>query len=476
MYEIPSAFESSSTMYLLSYLASFGFLLAICGALHFFVSRRRPKETTGHNSLFVQFQRKYFLAYFLALAADWLQGPYLYKLYRHYRFFEPQIAVLYVCGFASSVILGTATSALADHYGRKKLCITFSIIYSFSCLTKLSYSYYILILGRVLGGISTSLLFTAYEAWYLHEHVETHDFPKEWVTLTFSQATFWNGILAIGAGVVSNFLVDPLHLGPVSPFLLAIPLLLGSGAVVASSWNENTGAKKVKISKACTEGLRHIVGSRRMLLIGAMQSLFESVMYIFIFIWTPVLDQPPDAPLGLIFSSFMACIMIGSYLYELLSHSRLQVPAYAVVNGSIVLAMVSTLTCVLFYRNYDSVSYLAFLLLELACGLYFPSMGFLRGKVLPETHRAGIMNWFRVPLNLIACVLLMVLHGDSSREGTRHIFIICSSLLAVAFFCGIRFARLVKDDESLKPGATEQENGNDGRNGYLVSNQETASV
>ncbi|XP_038052936.1 molybdate-anion transporter-like [Patiria miniata] len=462
------------SMYLASYVASFAALLALCGVLHFFVSRRRPKETTGHNPNFVQFQRKYFVAYFLALTADWLQGPYLYKLYRHYGFQEPQIAVLYVCGFASSVILGTATSALADHCGRKKLCITFSIIYSISCITKLSYSYYILILGRILGGISTSLLFTAYEAWYLHEHVESHDFPKEWVALTFSKATFWNGVLAIGAGLASNVLVGVLRLGPVAPFMLAIPLLLASGAVVASSWSENNGAKKVKISKSCTEGLRHIVNSRRMLLIGAMQSLFESVMYIFIFIWTPVLDMPPTAPLGLIFSCFMACIMIGSNLYELLS--KRGIPAYNIVNGSILLALLSTLTCILSYRHQHAVSYVAFLLLELACGLYFPSMGFLRGKVLPETHRAGIMNWFRVPLNLIACALLMLLHGNYSQAGTRHIFIICSLLLAAALFCGVRFARLVKNDENMKVATTELENGSDNMNGDIVTNQDTGSV
>ncbi|XP_071796171.1 molybdate-anion transporter-like [Asterias amurensis] len=432
---------------------AFIILIAICGALRHVVLRGRPKETTGHNPTFVQFQRKYFIAYFLALASDWLQGPYLYKLYYHYGFLEPQIAVLYVCGFASSVVLGTATSTMANHYGRKKLCITFSIIYSISCLTKLSRNYGLLILGRILGGMSTSLLFTAYEAWYIHEHVESNDFPKEWVSLTFSKATFWNGVLAIVAGVVSWLFAELLDLGPVSPFMIAIPLLLTSGAVIASSWNENTGSKKVKISKSCMEGLRHIVNSRRMLLIGIMQSLFESVMFIFIFIWTPVLDVQPYPPLGIIFSSFMACIMIGSYLFEILSREPFRIPAYTIVNGSILLGLIAISACVCStksYHDYRAVSYTSFLLLEVACGLYFPSMGFLRGRILPEAHRAGIMNWFRVPLNLIACILLMVLHGDSSSTGTQHMFIICSLLLALALFCGIRFANMVKDDENLK--------------------------
>ena len=45
-----------------------------------------------------------------------LTGPYLYKLYSHYGFEEAQIAVLYVCGFSSTVILGTWAPIAADRY------------------------------------------------------------------------------------------------------------------------------------------------------------------------------------------------------------------------------------------------------------------------------------------------------------------------------------------------------------------------
>ena len=59
--------------------------------------------------------------YFLALLGDWLQGPYVYKLYAFYGFKESQIAVLYVAGFASSVIFGTCTGPIADIWGRRKM-------------------------------------------------------------------------------------------------------------------------------------------------------------------------------------------------------------------------------------------------------------------------------------------------------------------------------------------------------------------
>jgi hypothetical protein len=60
--------------------------------------------------------------------------------------------------------------------GRKRACITYCITYILSCITKHSPQYRILMIGRVLGGIATSLLFSAFESWLVAEHnkVETH--------------------------------------------------------------------------------------------------------------------------------------------------------------------------------------------------------------------------------------------------------------------------------------------------------------
>jgi len=73
--------------------------------------------------------------------------------------------VLYVVGFASSVVFGTATGPLADIVGRKKMALCFCVMYTGCCLTKLSSSYWVLMVGRVFGGISTSMLFSTFESW-----------------------------------------------------------------------------------------------------------------------------------------------------------------------------------------------------------------------------------------------------------------------------------------------------------------------
>merc|ERR1712038_1101981 len=120
------------------------------------------KKISISNINFKSFQKSFFLVYFLALLGDWLQGPYVYKLYEYYGFKESQIAVLYVAGFASSLVFGTATGPLADIVGRKKVAFLFCVLYTFCCLTKLSSSFGVLMVGRVLGGISTSMLFSTF--------------------------------------------------------------------------------------------------------------------------------------------------------------------------------------------------------------------------------------------------------------------------------------------------------------------------
>ena len=89
--------------------------------------------------------------------------------------------------------------------------------------------YSVLLAGRFISGMATALLFHTFEAWYLHEHVDTHAFPAEWIPVTFNRVSFINGILAIGAGLIANIVAEWAHFGPVAPFILAIPCFIISG-------------------------------------------------------------------------------------------------------------------------------------------------------------------------------------------------------------------------------------------------------
>ena len=423
-------------------------LSGLCALLQFWAhATRQDSAAVGNNPQFRKFQRGYFAVYLVAMFADWLQGPYLYKLYSYYGFQEEQIAVLYVFGFASSVIFGSWTPIAADQFGRKKLCIVFTVTYSLACMLKLSRSYGILIISRVLGGIATSVLFSAFEAWYIYEHLETNDFPKEWISITFAKASMWNGVLAVMAGVTTNVVSEWFGLGPVAPYMIAVPFLIFVGIIISTHWNENYSISKVRFRKVCHEGLKQIGSSEKIFMLGAIEALFESVIYTIIFLWTPILE-PAGPSLGIVFSSFMVCILIGQAVFQILSSKG--IPATIMLTVAIALALFSNLICV-FSTHPESpsanASFIAFLTFEFCVGIYFPAMGYLRLRVIPDAYRYPITNWFRVPLNLISCGVLMLLHEDVFQHGNRYIFVVCVGLLCLTLVCAARLIRLPKTEQ-----------------------------
>lgn len=56
--------------------------------------------------------------------------------------------------------------------------------------------------GRLLGGIATSLLFSAFESWLVAAH-NTNGYPEAWLGDTFSKAVF------AGAGVGNGWITGP---------------------------------------------------------------------------------------------------------------------------------------------------------------------------------------------------------------------------------------------------------------------------
>ncbi|KAE8658580.1 Rhodanese/Cell cycle control phosphatase superfamily protein isoform 1 [Hibiscus syriacus] len=179
----------------------------------------------------------------MSIAGDWLQGPYVYYLYSTYGFGKGDIGQLFIAGFGSSMLFGTIVRSLADKQCRRRACVTYCITYILSCITKHSPEYRVLMVSRVLGGITTSLLFSAFESWLVAEDNKTlyvvtpcqRDFEQQWLSLTFSKAIFLgNGLVAILSGLFGILLVDLLSLGPVAPFDAAACFLAIGMAIILS--------------------------------------------------------------------------------------------------------------------------------------------------------------------------------------------------------------------------------------------------
>eukprot|EP00041_Stephanoeca_diplocostata_P036717 m.1351536 g.1351536 ORF g.1351536 m.1351536 type:complete len:225 (-) comp24923_c0_seq20:3633-4307(-) len=161
-------------------------------------------------------------------------------------------------------------------------------------------------------------------------------------------------------------------------------------------------------------------------------------MFTFVFLWTPSLSEHKyRVPLGFIFASFMLAIVCGSTAFQLALTMKWSVEQC--LEMSIQLAIASFV--VTFVFDSPSILFLAFVGFEFSCGVYFPAIGSLRGEILPEADRAGIMGWFRVPLNLVVVVLLFASHVLSHHM----LFGACAVLCTLALLVHRRTMHLMRE-------------------------------
>ncbi|KAE9451743.1 hypothetical protein C3L33_16337, partial [Rhododendron williamsianum] len=381
-----------------------------------------------------------------SLPGDWLQGPYVYFLYSQYGFSKGEIGQLFIAGFGSSMLFGTIVGSLADKQGRRRACVTYCITYILSCITKHSPQYKVLMLGRVLGGIATSLLFSAFESWLVAEHFK-RGFDQQWLSLTFSKAIFLgNGLVAIVAGLFGNFLVDSMNLGPVAPFDAAACFLAIGMAVILSSWTENYGdpSENKDLLTQFKGAAVAIASDEKIALLGAIQSLFEGSMYTFVFLWTPALSpNEEEIPHGFIFATFMLASMLGSSIASrLMAHSSPKVESYmqivfVVSAASLLLPIVTTFLVPAANVKGGSISFsgciqlLGFCTFEACVGIFWPSIMKMRSQYIPEEARSTIMNFFRIPLNIFVCIVLYNVNAFpiTVMFGMCSIFLFVASIL-----------------------------------------------
>ncbi|KAI6097186.1 hypothetical protein F5141DRAFT_1149880 [Pisolithus sp. B1] len=365
-------------------------------------------STTPVNAL-ATLTRRYLVVYAIVMGADWLQGPYVYSLYHEqYELPERMVAILFVTGFMSAGLTAPLVGVWADQHGRRKLCLVFCFTYLFTCFCVTIPYLPILLLGRIAGGISTSILFSVFESW-LVSAANSLTIPSSDLSTIFGRATLVNGFVATAAGVVSNQLVSLTH-SFVSPFVASAALLVLAYVIIKASWTENFGGSGGATTlggsdpfqlKRLAQAWRIVRADPMLLVIGLTQTCFEGSMYLFVFLWVPSLQEASPTfpaiplPLGYIFSSFMISMMLGSLLYTAIcawapgspTDSSLTIHAKL---SSIVCAVSGLALAVSVRSPEESTRFWAFCAFEACVGAYYPVQGMLRGTLIANEHRATV--------------------------------------------------------------------------------------
>ena len=425
---------------------------------------------------------------------------------------------LFLTGFASTALFGPIVGRLCDTYGRKAGTLAFSLLYSLGASSTRSNVLGILLLGRVVGGIGTSLLFSAPEAWLVGEAGRMGIGSS--LGETFGLAYAGDSIVAILAGQMAGAAASSR--GPTGPFELSVVFLVLGGLLASFLWKENVaggggggveddGAKSrdasvVVVAKpSIRDAIDVVISDPKIMLVGAIQSMFEAAMYIFVLNWPPAVSRAiesyfskfatanssPSAigtPYGTVFSCFMACCLLGSTVFGRLTSSTgradartgkvrramstesfavgmlaLATAAMGVATfsiGSSAPSMFGTLTslpvlatglspvaavCGNIFTSVSSpgsilsVLMLSLFLFESCVGMYFPTIGTLRSKYFPDSHRTVVMNLFGIPLNVMVVTVFLSIE----KLGVRGALGVSTTALAVATACGLKLKRLV---------------------------------
>ena len=241
--------------------------------------------------------------------------------------------------------------------------------------------------------------------------------------------------------------------GPTGPFELSTGFLALGGLLAAFLWKENVakksdssdGSERKKVS--ISEAIKVVRNDPKIMLVGGVQSLFEAAMYIFVLQWPPAISravakafgESAATPYGTVFSCFMASCLFGSTLFGQLAKMSYPTEKFTVAMLTVATLAMSTAAATVSSAMSLPALVAAFFAFEACVGMYFPSIGTLRSKYVPDSHRSVIMNLFGIPLN----VLVVGVFLSISKLGLNGALSISSGALALATLCMFKLNSMV---------------------------------
>lgn len=193
---------------------------------------------------------------------------------------------------------------------------------------------------------------------------------------------------------------------------LWISILFSALGMIAiqAFWAENKPEENIHkgMGRSFSEAFAELK-KREVLSMGIIESIFQAVLNIYLFAWTPILQNSTTSEninVGFIFTSFIFTMILGTKLFEIFI-IYLKAEYYFSISLSLFCELI-----IFFLISYID-SFLIRLCLLAAIngvsGFVFPLNSIIKSRILVEEHRATLMSIFRIPLNLYVIVVLVAL-------------------------------------------------------------------
>jgi MFS family permease len=280
---------------------------------------------------------QYLFVSVLVKAATWVKAPYLYALYnRIHGFNRSEIGYLMAVDNISALIFGPILGGLSDIYGRKKFCILYCLAVITHICLRITGVRELAWFAQIFTGVCSCLLDSAFESWinfeaeYLFFNVSDEDRLK--MKNSFLREIFTKQItLDCFCSIVLTGLATILYAkyNIFYPFYACIIFAAIAALAIGMLWDENQmwrlnenkrGVEKQKKTfceqiKSSWIEIRH---NCPLLCVGGIESCFKISLALFLFIWTPLLEETIGSYIhpGAIFACFMLARLIGSEVFE----------------------------------------------------------------------------------------------------------------------------------------------------------------
>ncbi|KAI0533585.1 hypothetical protein GGR58DRAFT_516796 [Xylaria digitata] len=402
--------------------------------------RRAPAEKREPDPLdddARELQWTFLRVYLLVIGSEWLQNPFMYSLFRTEKTLdEATVATLYISAYVAAAVSALFTGYLTDRFGRRRACLVFCGVHSLAAVSVCFDGLAILILGRVLGGIALTLLWTAFESWLIAEYNE-RGFAQSSLSLSsmFGIMTTLKCITAIFAGDLS------------------------AAILMIRTWKENWGINSITDEGAdgdkAAEALEHLPSDQgtaslwdlRVWAMSFVTCCFDGTIFLFMFFWPETLQDAHDRehseqngtiPHGVIFASFMAIMVLGALSFNLMTGdpngsyrgpTRYALTPTQLLQGALLVGAICFLAAA--FAREEIALFVSFLLLEVCNGIYVPSVAYHRGTIVTDDARARVYSLMNIPLFVFVIIALYAANGSGGGRW-QPVFLFCAGLLLLA--------------------------------------------
>jgi MFS family permease len=152
---------------------------------------------------------RYLIVFQLAKAADWCLGPFVFEFFESYHgLTADSIGKMIAISFFSNLFFGPfLIGYLNDKSDKKFPCILYGLLLGTSCLVRQIKHPVALIISQLTFGISSSVLYSSFESWFVSEmnrQVTDNDVKETILSSAFEKSMIGDSLTAVGISFITG--------------------------------------------------------------------------------------------------------------------------------------------------------------------------------------------------------------------------------------------------------------------------------